>query len=192
MNKSVKNIRTVGVIGLLIVLALVYYNYLNNKAGDRFDKAQPTETEKLENYNFEDEYPKTVRDVVKLHCRYLKCIYNGDFKEEELETLNNKMRELYDDTLLAYNKENVQLETLKNDIQDYKDKKTTITSYIMSQADDVEYYTIEDIEYAKIDVTVNIKVKTSGDKTYEEYLLAKDNKDRWRIMGWRVVEAKDE
>ncbi len=192
MNKSVKTIRTVGVIGLLIVLALVYYNYLNNKAGDRFSNTQPTEIEKLKNYNFEAEYPKTVRDVVKLHCRYLKCLYNGGLDDKEIETLNSQMRMLYDKDLLAYNKEDVQLQSFKNEIAAYRDTTTSITSYTMSAANDVVYYTIEDVEYAKIDVTVNTKVKTTGEKTYEEYVLAKDSNDRWKILGWRVVEARDE
>ncbi len=192
MNKSVKTIRTVGIIGLLIVLALVYYNYLNNKANNRFDKTQPTEVEKLKKYNFEDEYPKTVRDVVKLHCRYLKCLYNGGLDDKEIETLNSQMRNLYDKELLSNNKENVQLQSLKNEIASYRDENMSITSYTMSAANDIEYYTIEDVEYAKIDVTVNIKVKTTGEKTYEEYILAKDSNDRWKILGWRVVEARDE
>ena len=51
----------------------------------------------------ENNYPKTVRDVIKLYTRYLKCLYNEKLSDEDIEALNKKMRELYCEKLKNYN-----------------------------------------------------------------------------------------
>lgn len=187
-----KNIRIFCVIIFLIALALVYYNYLNNKASDRREEASKTELEALLDYNFESNYPKTIRDVVKLHCRYLKTMYNEDISEEDLVTLNKNIRNIYADELNNYNSENNQLQSLKTEITKYKDASTMIVSYTTSESSQIQYSTIEGKEYAKIDAEVNIKVKTKGSTIKEQYLLCKDDKERWKIVGWSVVEEENE
>ena len=43
--------------------------------------------------DFQDNYPKTVRETVKLHCRYMKLAYNNEFSKDELIDANKKIRE---------------------------------------------------------------------------------------------------
>ena len=87
------------VIMLVLAAAVVLGIYLhltnNSKNSERQAEENLTETEVLKNYDLANQYPKQVRDVVKLYCRYLKCMYNERLSEEELERLNTQVRELY-------------------------------------------------------------------------------------------------
>lgn len=175
------------VIVLIVILGLAYYTYLNNNAGNRQETAEETETEKLLNYDFENNYPKTVRETVKLHCRYLKSAYNNTFTEEELFTINHNVRELFDEELLQNNAEAEQLQGLKDEIQLYEENKQKFVSYSLAEASQVQYNTEDGVEYAKMKVTIVLKVDggtLSGD---EEYILRKDEQGRWKILGWQAV-----
>lgn len=175
------------VIMLIVILGLAYYTYLNNNANNRQETSEETETEKLLNYDFESNYPKTVRETVKLHCRYLKSAYNNVFTEEELFTINRNVRELFDEELLKNNAEEDQFQRLKNEIQLYEENKQKFVSYSLAEASQVQYNTEDGVEYAKMKVTIVLKVDSSTMSGEEEYILRKDEQGRWKILGWQSV-----
>ena len=51
---------------------------------DKFMSLLFKEIEQLSNYNMVDNYPKTPRDVVKLHNRYFKLFYGKPLTDDEL------------------------------------------------------------------------------------------------------------
>ena len=105
---------------IIIVIGVIgFYFTMSNRMSGKQNVKNTSEIEKLLNYDFQDDYPKTVRETVKLHCRYMKMAYNNEFSKEELFDANKKMRELMDDELLAINSEDAQLKSLENDIQFY-------------------------------------------------------------------------
>lgn len=173
---------------LIMIIGLVYYTYLNNTTNDRQEVSTGTETEQLLNYDFENNYPKTVRETVKLHCRYLKSAYNNAFTEEELVTANRNMRQLFDEELLQYNAEDEQLQGLKDEIQLYADNKQKFVSYSLAEASQVQYNTEDGEEYAKIKVTIGLKVGSDTLSGDEEYILRQDENGRWKILGWQAVD----
>ena len=176
------------VIMLIVILGLVYYTYLNNNASNRQETSEETEAEKLLNYDFENNYPKTVRETVKLHCRYLKSAYNDAFTEEELFTINRNIRELFDEELLQNNAEADQLQGLKDEIQLYEENKQKFISYSLAEASQVQYNTEDGVEYAKMKVTIVLKVDGGTMSGDEEYILRKDEEGRWKILGWQTVD----
>ena len=176
------------VIMLIVILGLVYYTYLNNNASNRQETSEETEAEKLLNYDFENNYPKTVRETVKLHCRYLKSAYNDAFAEEELFTINRNIRELFDEELLQNNAEADQLQGLKDEIQLYEENKQKFISYSLAEASQVQYNTEDGVEYAKMKVTIVLKVDGGTMSGDEEYILRKDEEGRWKILGWQTVD----
>lgn len=175
------------IVVLIVVLGLVYYTYLNNKVNDRQETTEETETEKLLNYDFEQNYPKTVRETVKLHCRYLKSAYSGTFTEEELFVINQNIRELFDLQLLQNNDEEDQLQGLKNEINLYAENKQKFVSYSLGEASQIQYNTENGVEYAKMKVTIVLNVDGDTMSGDEEYILRKDKQGRWKILGWQSV-----
>ena len=175
------------VVFLIVIVGLAVYFVIGNRTGKGPDATDESEVDKLLNYDFVEAYPKTVKETVRLHCRYMKCAYNNEFTEEELKKANQQIRNLYDDELLDYNEESAQLASLKEDIQYYADKKQKIISYSFGEDSQIEYNTEKNIDYAKIKVTVLLRKDSSSAKGQEEYILRKNDNGEWKILGWQAV-----
>lgn len=186
MKKQKTNVFTFRVI-LIVLAVLTVYFVVGNRAKKGPDAEDSSEVDKLLNYDFTDQYPKTVKETVRLHCRYMKCAYNNEFTEEELKKANQQIRNLYDDELLDYNEESAQLASLKEDIQYYADNKQRIISYSFGEDGQIEYNTENNIDYAKIKVTVLLRKDSSSAKGQEEYILRKNDNGEWKILGWQAV-----
>lgn len=178
----------VTIILLIVIAGLAYYTHLNNSAGNKKDSPEnQEEVEQLLNYDFVDNYPKTVRETVKLHCRYLKGVYNKQFQEEDLGKVNTQIRELFDDELLALNTPDAQLQNMKNEMQMYEENKQKMINYSLSESSQIKYNTEEGKDYAKMKVTIVLQVGTSNVSGEEEYILRKDSQGKWKILGWQAV-----
>lgn len=186
MKKQKTNVFILRVV-LIVLAVLAAYFVVNNRAKEGPNAEDGSEVDKLLNYDFTDQYPKTVKETVRLHCRYMKCAYNNEFTEEELKKANQQIRNLYDDELLDYNEESAQLASLKEDIQYYADNKQKIISYSFGEDSQIEYNTEKNIDYAKIKVTVLLRKDSSSAKGQEEYILRKNDNGEWKILGWQAV-----
>lgn len=190
-----KKVNTKGftmVVFILVIAGLGYYTYLNNQTRKQQDTTSKSEIQQLLEYDFEENYPKTVRETVKLHCKYLKNAYNEKFEEEDLYTVNKNIRKLFDEELLEYNSEDHQLQGLKNDIELYKEKKQKFTSYSLQEASQIQYNTEDGKDYAKTTVTLNFTVDSVVVSAEQEYLLRKDENGYWKILGWQTVKNSSE
>lgn len=176
------------VILILVIAGLGYYISLINQTKKQKDTTSKTEKQQLLEYDFEEDYPKTVRETVKLHCKYLKNAYNGKFKEEELPVANSNMRKLFDEELLAHNSEEQQFEGLKKDIALYNEKKQKFVSYSLEESSQIQYNTEDGKDYAKTTATLNITVGSTAVFVEQEYLLRKDESGKWKILGWQTVQ----
>lgn len=174
----------------LMLAGLGYYTYLNQNNAKKQENSEESEVSRLLNYDFEEDYPKTVREVVKLHCKYLKNAYNGKFTEEELFTINKQIRQLFDEELLENNPQEKQLQGLKDDIALYSEENKKYISYTLAEASQIDYNTENDKEYAKITVSIVLKADTLTLSGEEEYILRKDTDGRWKILGWQAVQQE--
>lgn len=177
---------------VVVIAGLFYYTYLNDKSGKKQDTTVPSETEKLLDYDFENDYPKTVRETVKLHNTLIKYAYSGNLSDEELVKINKNIRQLFDEELLANNSESDQLEGLMNEIEQYEKEKKKIVSFTVAEGSQVEYNTEGETEYAKTKVTLVMKIESYSLSVDQEYLLRKDSEGRWKILGWQTVNNEDE
>ena len=171
---------------VVVIVVVAFYSVMTNRFGSRPEEESSSEVDKLLNYDFLDNYPKTVRETVKLHCRYMNCAYNDNFTKEQLYTVNQNMRQLMDTELLSINTEESQLKALEKDIQFYIDNKQKYVSYSLAEASQIKYNTENDVEYAKIRVGTMLRVDGATVKGDQEYLLRKDAQGRWKILGWQA------
>lgn len=180
--------KTIGLLIIFAAIVLFVFFRMTQNASQRQDKPkEQTELEKLLSYDFDNEYPKTARDVMKLYCRYLKAVYSKDTSDEAVGLLNSQMRRLYAKELLDYNDESGQLEALKEERASYKKEKMSLVGYVVAEASQIVYDTIDDVEYARIRVTLNLKAGASASKEYT-YVLMKDAADCWKVYGWAAEE----
>ena len=115
-----KHLRWIIAIIVLAVMGVAYYYYLANKPADK-DATESvadsnSELSYLVSRNIEDNYPESVRDVVKLYARITKAYYESDVSEENIEKLGRQARILFDDELKNTQTEDEFLSALKEDI----------------------------------------------------------------------------
>lgn len=176
------------IICIFAVAIIGYYFYLSNKPmKDPTDKA--TNTTKIEDTITQDvaTVTNTPRGAVKFYSTILECLYNEAPSDEEITRLADKSRELLDDELLNNNPKTSYIEDLKAEISDYSKSKRIIMSYAVESGDEVEYYTEEGKEYAIVNASYTLRETEDFMKTNEEYILRKDEKGYWKILGWRVA-----
>lgn len=183
------------VIFIVVLIALGLFTYVTNEASDRRDVTTGSEKEILLNYDMTENYPKTVRETVKLHCRYLKYIYSEglseDFTEDDLFVMNQKIRQLFDEELLEINSPDQQLQDLKSEMALYEVNKQKMVSYTLAEASQIEYNTDNDVEYAKMRVTVAMRMDGASFSVDEEYILRKDTEGKWKILGWQAIQQDE-
>lgn len=126
---------------LLVVLVLWYFNHLSNRSSIQRSTSQKTEVEALMEYDMAAEYPKTPRDVAKLHNRYFKAFYGQKLADDELDAMNKKVRQLYCMDLLVANPESDSLANLQKDIEAVKEQGYTYKMCELPEASQVQYFT---------------------------------------------------
>lgn len=177
---------------ILVVIVVGYYAYLSGKQQDRKEEAAFTAVENTLSRSLELDYPPTPKEVIKYYNEILKCFYNEECTEEEIEALGNKARELYDAELLANNEQEVYLMNLKADIQDYKENNRRITHTAVAASTSVVTFEEDGYEFARIMCGYSIM---EGDKSHpsnQVYLLRKDENKHWKIYGWEPQEVFDQ
>ena len=98
--------------------------------------------------NISDNYPESVRDVVKLYARITKEYYESDISEEDIEKLGHQARLLFDDELKNTQTDEEFMRALKEDISIYRNNDARISSFSLQSANDTKYTTFNNREYA--------------------------------------------
>lgn len=186
-----------GTKGMLILIVLVcavigYYYYVSNKSASNTGEEQNVKITAVQNVllrNLEIDYPPTPKEVVKYFAEITKCFYSENYTDEELEQLAVKIQQIYDDELVAAKDQETYLADLKAEIKNFKAEKRVITGYYTSSSTDVEEFTEDGYEWARLYVTFYItKGKNVNEKSREKILLRKDAEGHWKIYGWDLVD----
>lgn len=193
MTKSTKKI-VITVVVMIVVAAAVIFGYfqMTNQQSDEDNAATATtEIEKLLKKDMENNYPGTPREVMKLHGRITKCMYNDDLNQEQIEGLLEQARKLYDDELLAENPWDSHLEALMNDIADYRENKRIIMSYTAQKSSQIKIQEMDGQEYAITYLLYITQDKnTSFAESCEKFILRKDANNNWKIVGWELADPE--
>jgi len=72
------------------VLVVGYYAYLSGTHRTEQQEAVMSEIDTALSRNLENNYPSTPKEVVKYYNDLMKCFYNEDCTEEELQELGKK------------------------------------------------------------------------------------------------------
>ncbi len=179
---------------ILIALGLGYYAYLSNR-----NTPTPAETktdissaEKLIAKDIEKNYPNTPVKVVELYSDITMAFYSENVEEEMLEKLVKQSRLLFDEELLAANSEEDLIEQTKEEVAKYQETSQKITNYILEDSRDVDYYELDDRSCCVVTVEYFIRNSNGGlAKTYEDFMLRKDEFDHWKIVGWQLTSAEE-
>ena len=181
MKKS-HNIKGIILAVVMLLLIVGYYYYLSNRNVSQAEDADRelqtlTATQEVLTRDLETNYPPTPREVVKYFSQITQCFYNEDNTEEEIKQLGHKIMELYDEELIANQDEERYLSALKKDIEEFKEKKRTIVSYVPSSSVDVETFTKDGYDWARLYCIYGIKQDGLLYNSNIVFILKKDTGD---------------
>lgn len=185
------------IIIILAVIVVGYYAYLSNRSdkktlaeGEYASVEVMTPVQEVLSRDLETNYPTTPREVVKYFSDISQCFYNEEYTEDELYDLAMKIRGIYDDELLQNQTEEEYLIELKEDIDEFKELGRTIASYTPSSTIDVETFTQNGYEWARLYCIYSIKQEVLFESNIQ-FLLRKDENEHYKIYGWQLADDKD-
>ncbi len=189
VKKDYSAVRVIVVVCILAAMALGFYYYISHmdKRGGE-DEVTITKSQQVLSRNLTSNYPASPKEVVKYYCEITQCFYNESHTEEEVEALAMKIRELYDAELVESQEKEKYLESVKVDILSMAGNGMTVSSFGLPSSTDVEYFSSNGDDWAKMYCNFNIRQETKMLNTIEQFLLRKDEDGRWKIYGWQLVD----
>ncbi|MCI8697351.1 DUF6715 family protein [uncultured Acetatifactor sp.] len=184
-----KNTTKVAIIFLVLIVAVVaYFAYLSNKSREVEDEAAMTAVKLVLSRDLENNYPPTVKEVMKYYADIQKCLYSQECLDEEAEQLGMKARALFDDELLAANDVTNHLLALKSEITSFQEDSRQITAASVASSANVDTFTEDGYEFARIHCIYTVLDGGQSNLVDMVYLLRRDGNRRWKIYGWDLAQ----
>lgn len=176
------------VVMILILIVVGYYCYLVNRTRRADAEKALTAVENVLLRDLEHNYPPTPKEVIRYYNDILKCFYNEECSQEEIEALARKVRGLYDQELLDHNEWSTYIFNLEAEIQNFQNLKRRISNISLASSTDVDEFTQDGYKFAKIRCGYNILQGKESSSSIHVYLLRKDEDGHWKIYGWELAE----
>lgn len=184
--------KTIWVMAAMLAVVLIvggYYYFTVYKSANASDNIELTEVQKVITKDLENNYPATPREVIKYYNRIQECFYNEAYTDDELYDLGDQARMLLDDELLENNPRDAYFESLKADIAEYAAKDKKIVSSEVCDSNDVQYHKVDGDECAYVTASYFVDDEKSYSRTYQRYVLRKDEDGNWKILVFYLVEG---
>ena len=180
------------ILAIVIVAAIctAFYIVNNNSKKESAKEAELTEIQKITTRNMEKDYPATPREVIKFYDRIIKCYYGRQYSDDELEQLADQALSMFDDDLLKKNEKESYIESVKSDAAQYEEDNKSISQTDVCDSNDVKYMTDNGDDIAYVTASYFIKNGSSYTKTYQEYVLRKDDDGDWKILTFYKIEGE--
>lgn len=173
---------------IAVVGAVCYFAYLSGRSRDASAEAAMTATQLALSRDLQNNYPPTVKEVVKYYADIQKCLYNKECSAEEVEQLGMKARDLYDAELLANNDVTVNLVQLKTEVESFQKDGSQITAASVASSANVDTFEEDGYEFARIHCMYTVVIDGQSNLVDMVYLLRRDDGRRWKIYGWDRAE----
>ena len=180
------------ILAIVIVAAIctAFYIVNNNSKKESAKEAELTEIQKITTRNMEKDYPATPREVIKFYNRIIKCYYGRQYSDDELQQLADQALSMFDDDLLKKNEKESYIESVKSDAAQYEEDNKSISQTDVCDSNDVKYMTDNGDDIAYVTASYFIKNGSSYTKTYQEYVLRKDDDGDWKILTFYKIEGE--
>lgn len=174
---------------LVVIVGVVgYFAYLSGRSRDASKEAAMTAAQLVLSRDLENNYPPTVKEVMKYYVDIQKCLYAEECAEEEVEQLGMKARALFDDELLAANDVTNHLLQLKAEITSFQEDSKKITAASVASSANVDTFTEDGYDFARIHCIYTVVADGQSNLVDMVYLLRRDGNRRWKIYGWNLAQ----
>lgn len=183
--------KSAAVLAVMLITVFALYYYLVNKVERQAPETVTTAVQDVLLKNLENDYPPTVREVIKYYNDIMNCYYSENPTDEEVQKLAEKAMELYDGELANYQEEDLYIADLQAEIARFAAEETVLSHVALASSTAVDYYTHNGRECAQIRCIYTMRQKTNLMTVKEIYVLRKDDSGRWKILGWIPADEKD-
>lgn len=135
-------------------------------------------------------YPPTPKELLKYYSEITCCFYDEKLTEEQLEALAKRSYLLYDDELKDSMPYEDYYENLRKEVEAFRAQKLVVSGYSVSAATDVERFSEDGFEWARLYAQYRLRQGTEYMYSNEVFIMRKDNVGHWKIYGFDLV--KDE
>lgn len=184
----------IGIIGVLaIAVMVIVVFYVQNKKAE--NPAEPevdvSQLSEILLRDIDKSYPPTPKEVLKYYSEITCCFYNEELTQEQLEELAARSYILYDDEL----KDNMPFDKYMNDLQQeivsFQAQKIVLSGYSVSAAADVERFSEDGFEWARLYAQYRLRQGTDYMYSNEVFIMRKDDDGHWKIYGFDLVKEED-
>lgn len=163
--------------------------WMNRNGDASSENVELTKVQQLITKDLNKNYPSTPREVVKTYSEIITCFYNEEYTEKELEALVDQTLLLMDEELAANNPKEDYLKRVKDEILEFAAAERTIMRYNLPSSNEIELRTVDGRECAYVEMSYLLKEKSSLDKTFQTYVVRKDEDGNWKILGFDKTEG---
>ena len=188
MNKAKKPISTIFtfISIIAVILVMIYVNQTRQANKQKETSLEIlSEVEKLLEMDLDNDYPKTPRDVAKLHGDMTRLLYSG-LEDGEIKNLAIKIRDLYDEEFLSKNPEEQYLTNLYSDIALWNQVNRRIEYNLVANKENEEFYELDGKKYATAYISFTIREKRQTSEL-RRYIMRKDDEGKWKVGGWEYI-----
>ncbi len=174
-------------VAVSVVIVLTFVSIQKKQTKEELEKEEKASISEIENVimrDMEEEYPASVREVVKYYYKVLQCMFNGEATDKEIIKLIDQERALYDKDLLKKNEYGDFVKGRKEEIQSHKRKKVKLLKFVIEGNDEVRYWQNNKSEMASVKAHIFMSGKKKYRDVYQEYVLRKDKDGKWKILSW--------
>lgn len=184
-GKNAKMLTMLVAIAVVIVLTYVaFQKKQSDKAIQTEEKTSVSEIDNIIMKNLEEEYPASVREVVKYYYKVLQCMFNGQASDKQITKLIDKERALFDKELLKKNEYSEFVKGRNAEIRQYKKSGVKLLKFVIQDSEETKYWQNNNSEMASIKAHIYMTGKKSYKDVYQEYVFRKDNEGKWKILSW--------
>lgn len=193
MKKKSSSVKMLITMALIVLLGVLIFNHVKNRTTPLINRGseKKSELDLLLEKDIIEEYPSTPREMLKLYSRYARIFYNEKLKDEDIVSLGDQVRLLFDEELLLNNPLEEYLLELKTEISIYREVKRTMVSYVIQSNQGISYWEKDNESYASVIVSYTLKEGSDYTKLFQKFILRKDESSNWKILGWSVTEEVD-
>lgn len=177
---------------VLVVVVILYANLLSRKEAENKKEiiTTPSVVEQILNKDYKNNYPASVREVVRTYFKVIENLYNEDLSEDDFIDLADVERLMMDDVLLEENSYSDFMTRLKSEVKDCKDSKTRIGSWEVEKNNQIQYWYHDNYRYASIKATVQL-IGQNTQRVDEKFILKENEDGRWKIIGWVNADVEE-
>lgn len=172
-------------VGVLVL----YQTLINKKSDEAMEEDYPKTTyEILAAKDFDISYPATPYEVLKLYNKYLKYIYNSDSSDKEIEVLVDRIRCMWSDEWLELNERDAHVESMKKEIEQFKEDKRVMSNYTVSDSATIRRFTTKD--NGEGCTLMSSYLYTHNKKTSKAYMMFYFLKEdeKWKILYYELTD----